>query len=599
MYGMGTNTPSDGVHGGSVGSGAAEADWKDSPIDPVWACRSARVSKRVHAAVGVEQKSGRPHNKSAWNASRNRNPGDDSGGVVDDASDCGQGKAFAFPRAFSRYSTLEEEREYGNKRHHADDDGGNFGSGDPGNRSGDSTGSFENGTRARGDCRRRRPSSPPPPGEIPHRYTSGMTVAGLATAKLPSSSTPKEGWRERAEAGASLVREDKGAETRCHLLEVNEVRAGAEAEDTTVSGLRFLALCRVMISSLYVSPARRRSNGNDGGCGDSRSGCGRRSGSVGRSHNLEEREREALPPPPAGQAEYDAAYFPRDEEYRLLNESFVLPEFLLVHRFAAAPSQKQPQDRKAGSAANTDVSSTPPASSGTNRSHNTSDADDSNSKSNCGEEYPDGVLESNKSDRKGVAPPVPAVKSEECTPRAATIKSDARDRDRRLTSLPSGLETPPEPLTPEQNPVSNVSDAQATMSRACLPAQSTSSQGVLAPWRASLEKGTSPLPSCCQQEKVVGHGDGGVDGGATKKAGRDVHSQNSIANEVKSSCEFWSLGGNLFSSCVFIFAILLLAFFHLLKMCLPYPADSIQAFVSALRCSALPLPCLTLSSKAL
>ncbi|CAM9580020.1 unnamed protein product, partial [Hapterophycus canaliculatus] len=204
----------------------------------------------------------------------------------------GNGKTpLEFPRAFSRHSTLEEEREYAN---------------------------------------------------------TNQCDPETAASSLPEDSgRPLGGQRRRRHRGGG------------------EGFAGAGQQDTAVSGLRFLALCRVMIGSMYVAPAAarspvaRRDRTNTGRCETdsvpSRDSSSPRNGTdqVALMQQQQQQQQDnppcsqavsprdpfSLPPPPPGHADFDAVYFPLEEEYRLLNKDFVLPEFLVVHRFVAtAPS---------------------------------------------------------------------------------------------------------------------------------------------------------------------------------------------------------------------------------------------------------------------
>lgn len=195
-----------------------------------------------------------------------------------------------FPRAFSRHSTLEEERQYANRSSCGCDD------------------------EDRG-MRQQHPSWSPP--------SSGCRPLQRQRHRVPGDGSHEDG-------------QQRGA----------------------VSGLRFLALCRVMIGSTHVaattSPAtwgQRKGNGGTPPHDPKSLSPRHRTDSIA----LQKRQRASspgsagprvdelsLPTPPPGQAEFDSVYFPREEEYRILNEAFVLPEFLVVHRFVAAEPPSGP-----------------------------------------------------------------------------------------------------------------------------------------------------------------------------------------------------------------------------------------------------------------
>ncbi|CAM9271855.1 unnamed protein product [Ectocarpus sp. 12 AP-2014] len=196
-----------------------------------------------------------------------------------------------FPRAFSRHSTLEEERQYANRSSCGCDD------------------------KDRG-MRQHHPSWSPP--------SSGChSLQRQRRHRVPGDGSYEDG-------------QQRGA----------------------VSGLRFLALCRVMIGSTHVaattSPAawgQRKGNGGTPPHDPKSLSPRHRTDAIA----LQKRQRASsprssgrpadefsLPTPPPGQAEFDSIYFPREEEYRILNEAFVLPEFLVVHRFVAAEPPSGP-----------------------------------------------------------------------------------------------------------------------------------------------------------------------------------------------------------------------------------------------------------------
>lgn len=178
----------------------------------------------------------------------------------------GYGQPLQFPRAFSRYSTLDEEREYVNDFH----------------------------------------------------GSAGLSGCGSPGAVRTDQNLTAASWR--AGGGAS----GRG--------------------DGDVSGLRLLALCRVMIRNMYVSPSPLS---DYQGCGRSAAESSERKGAIeGFCRGIwpqSAREQsghpsQVLPRSREGEREYDALYFPHEEEYLLLNPAFVLPEFLVVHRFVAAPT---------------------------------------------------------------------------------------------------------------------------------------------------------------------------------------------------------------------------------------------------------------------
>lgn len=176
------------------------------------------------------------------------------------------GKPLDFPRAFSRYSTMEEERAYAN--------------------------------RASEKHARRNPSSPE-----------------ATQSNGAPSWTPQKG---------KLV--DGELENR---------------QGVAVSELRFLALCRVMISSMYVSPRTSAHHTGEGsvqppGMADIISSLASSSQPTADCTTAPP-PLLPLPSPPPGQAQFDSVYYPIKEEYFLLNEAFVLPEFLVVHRFVSRP----------------------------------------------------------------------------------------------------------------------------------------------------------------------------------------------------------------------------------------------------------------------
>lgn len=247
LYGM-------GAAGGGVGGDtlddaatASPVEWDADPIDPIWACRNPGRAER--AAKGRRE---------------SKNGGSKRAASADSAR---AGEPLVFPRAFSRHSTLEEEREYAN-----------------------------GGARS-----------------IGAQDAAGST--GLSDRSPP---------RDRLS-----VEQDPSDQGR------------------KASGLRFLALCRVMIGSMYVSPSQSSTlaEGN-AGAGSASFRAPQPRPTASSWHTAPSAQ---LPRPPPGQAEYDAVYFPCDEEYLLLKEAFVLPEFLVVQRFVASPHSTPPSESVARS----------------------------------------------------------------------------------------------------------------------------------------------------------------------------------------------------------------------------------------------------------
>lgn len=191
-----------------------------------------------------------------------------------------------FPRAFSRHSTLEEERQYANRSNRGCDD-------------------EDRGVRQ-------------------HHSSWSPQSAGCHPLQ-------RQRWHRVHGDGSHEDGQQRGA----------------------VSGLRFLALCRVMIGNTHVaattSPAtwtQRKGNGSTPPNDPKSLSPRHRTDSTALQSSPRCAGRPAdefsLPTPPPGQAEFDSVYFPREEEYRILNEAFVLPEFLVVHRFVAAEPPSGP-----------------------------------------------------------------------------------------------------------------------------------------------------------------------------------------------------------------------------------------------------------------
>lgn len=182
-----------------------------------------------------------------------------------------------FPRAFSRYSTLEEERDYAN------------------NRNRDSR------------CR-----------------------AGVGNHSLETISDTGKIWASQSGRAAGGADGGRG--------------------DGDASGLRLLALCRVMLGNTFVSSSPLSDFQTTARDGTRQLPEGKGIGARGDDSRDDSQKlpaesiisRISLPRPPVGQPEYDSVYFPREEEYVLLNQAFVLPEFLMVHRFIDQPSPPGP-----------------------------------------------------------------------------------------------------------------------------------------------------------------------------------------------------------------------------------------------------------------
>lgn len=109
-------------------------------------------------------------------------------------------------------------------------------------------------------------------------------------------------------------------------------------EGGSASCLRLLALCRVMIGRLSASssvPCLHRT----GVSADAESITAQRSAQrviFPPGANLQP-SAAASPCSSPGQAEFDSVYFSCEKEYRLFNRAYVVPEFIIVHRFVARP----------------------------------------------------------------------------------------------------------------------------------------------------------------------------------------------------------------------------------------------------------------------
>lgn len=102
---------------------------------------------------------------------------------------------------------------------------------------------------------------------------------------------------------------------------------GSEQSIRAASEPRVLALCRVMIGSMYVSPEPLSNYYLSSKIPATPEEDADLNPSTGPAVP------EALPRPPPSHGEFDTMYFPKEEEYLLLKERFVLPEFIVLHRF--------------------------------------------------------------------------------------------------------------------------------------------------------------------------------------------------------------------------------------------------------------------------
>lgn len=278
MFGVGApDAGGDGDNDDSVADLISEHEWATgvaaSPVDPLRAAKRSGGSVTRGWDSGA-RKNGRHgfHTHAAGNAA-----------AAAAAASVGhhRGEPLPFPRAFSRHSTLEEERDY--------------------------------------VVTRRPVTSSPRLGE--HSLDTSDDVAADVSAGLTSTRT----------AAASRRRGD----------------GRRDWEDA--SGLRLLALCRVMIGNTLVSstplsefrasiesergPPLSSEAAATAAVGGSRQGSLHLAGEPSFSPSASS----VLPQPAPGQPDYDSVYFPREEEYLLLNQAFVLPEFLVVHRFVGGP----------------------------------------------------------------------------------------------------------------------------------------------------------------------------------------------------------------------------------------------------------------------
>lgn len=293
MGGAGSLMDGGGGDGGGGSGGASSAGWDGDPIDFFWGAPTTKAAGR-RGGGGGKSESGSDAVTTAAAAG--------TGGAGARPKGSGDGKKpLEFPRAFSRHSTLEEEHGYANNNREFD---------------GEECGAQQH----------HRPWSPPSAG-----------VIGALASPLSVDSRLRQGQRRRHHAAGEGPAED-----------------GRQGD--AVSGLRFLALCRVMIGSMHVATApsptvtaQRKGTGSDGGM-SSHDYSSSATGPLEAPFSL--------PPPPPGQAEFDSVYFPREEEYRLLNEAFVLPEFLVVHRFVAAATPLRPASHSGSGR------SSPPSSAG-------------------------------------------------------------------------------------------------------------------------------------------------------------------------------------------------------------------------------------------
>lgn len=206
----------------NASSSAQRSDWDGYPIDPIWVARNEvlfRCGER--GGRGIEE----VNHDTVVHVTRPSKPLD-------------------FPRAFSRYSTLEEEREFANS-----------------------------------------------PKESQKRVNNQMDF-------------------------------DEGGSASC---------------------LRLIALCRVMIGRLSASSSVPCIYGA-GVSTDAEIVTAKRSAQrVTFPPGANPQPSVAASPRSSpGEAEFDSIYFPCEKEYRLFNKAYVVPEFIIVHRFVARPRTKSP-----------------------------------------------------------------------------------------------------------------------------------------------------------------------------------------------------------------------------------------------------------------
>eukprot|EP00903_Cladosiphon_okamuranus_P006014 g5934.t1 len=429
----------------------------------------------------------------------------------------GDKRPLEFPRAFSRHSTLQEEHGYANSRRGCDVDDNDE----------------EEYTGERGVRRHRRPCSPP-------------------------------GWRRR------------------------DAKDGAAAKDrrrrTAVSGLRFLALCRVMIGSMHVatvpSPEAAaqlecRAGGGEGASGERGGGTslsqGSRSPPDTTSSSAEEHLQGvhscpasscsspcspcssvagpgvlrpfSLPPPPPGHAEFDSVYFPREEEYRLLNEAYVLPEFLVVHRFVAATMPLGNTDHGARGSAPAAVSTTNPAAAASAATG--ADVSVGKGEENCHQQAAVGVASAGSGGGGGGA-------------KKAAEKRGERGRQQPWHPQQHGHSKGGLAPPPTQDAASVVAEIEAAMESMALPEESDGPPqsgggggGGSVPREATAAPFSGGGDSACSLSSEVGAaypngssegGDQGEDRGRQRGSGRAV--RDSIASDVvlEFECHWQDMG---------------------------------------------------------
>lgn len=206
----------------NASSSAHRSAWDGYPIDPIWVARNKGPFR--YGEIGGRGNEDATHD-TAVNFTRPSKP-------------------LEFPRAFSRYSTLEEEREYAN--------------------------------------------------------------------------SPKK------------IQE--------HLKNQKDFDEGSSA-----SCLRMIALCRVMIGRLRASSSVPCTY-DAGVSADAESVTAQRSAQrVTFPPGANPQPSVAASPCSSpGEAKFDSMYFPCEKEYRLFNKAYIVPEFIVVHRFVARPRTKSP-----------------------------------------------------------------------------------------------------------------------------------------------------------------------------------------------------------------------------------------------------------------
>ncbi|CAM9248460.1 unnamed protein product [Choristocarpus tenellus] len=182
-----------------------------------------------------------------------------------------------FPRAFSRHSTLEEELLYAN---------------------GGTSYDWEGQARVGVDRSKVRVS--------PGGGTQSAGRLGVTEEEERGAVGGGVGVEEGARAGEGAVEGHgsgkAGSSVTAAAAKADQHQPGAD------SSIRILALCRVMIGNIFVST---------------------------ESPVPVPGSPTPLPPTPSGHDEFDSVYYPLKEEYSLLKDSHILPEFLVVYQYAA------------------------------------------------------------------------------------------------------------------------------------------------------------------------------------------------------------------------------------------------------------------------